>query len=204
MDSLTDICRVISQCRNCDLHFSRKRAVCGIGPGNARLMIVGEAPGSSEDEKGLPFVGRSGKLLDQVLSNLNLRREEIYITNSVRCRPMLGKPPKLSEIRTCSGYLRREIELVKPSLVIPMGNSALGSLGFVINRKFDRVTEIVGKVIDHGEFFIFPQFHPAAILRNPKRREYFEEYFRKASALLEDLGRMPREEIVRKYNSSRF
>ncbi len=203
MDSLSEICSSASNCRDCDLHFSRKRVVCGAGPSEARIMIIGEAPGSAEDEKGIPFVGRSGKLLDSVLKSVGMQRDQIYITNSVKCRPKLGKTPKRNEIKTCAGYLEMELSAVSPMLVVPMGNSALTSLGFILKRKFDRISEIVGKVIETDGFFIFPQFHPAAILRNPKRKEYFQEYFKMAKELLDDLGDLSRDEIISKYRVAR-
>ncbi|MCL4329106.1 MAG: uracil-DNA glycosylase [Candidatus Thermoplasmatota archaeon] len=201
MESLSGLCSAIVRCRECDLHFSRKKAVCGTGPKDAPMMIVGEAPGSAEDEAGIPFVGRSGKLLNEVLASLKVSRSEIYITNSVRCRPKVGQAPKINEVRTCSRYLKEEISIVSPRLVVPMGNSALFALGFVLDKKFEKISEVAGKLMDCGMFFVFPQFHPAAILRNPKRREYFVENFQKAVWLLRDIQSMPRLEIARKYRA---
>ena len=125
MDGLISLCNEIKGCKKCDLHLSRKTAVCGIGDRSAEVMIVGEAPGSNEDQTGVPFVGRSGKLLDKMLIEANLPRSRVYITNAVRCRPKIGRTPKITEIRKCTPFLSKEIETVGPVLIIPMGNVAV-------------------------------------------------------------------------------
>ena len=179
MQSIREICSAVSSCKKCDLHLYRKNAVCGTGPERAKYMIIGEAPGFQEDEKGIPFVGRSGKLLDNVLESLSIRRDEIFITNAVRCRPGMNRTPSTSEIKTCSDYLKSEIELISPSVIIPMGNVALRSLGYIFRKKFPKISQVSGKVIKIGEYLIHPQFHPAAILRNPKKKVYFIEGLRR-------------------------
>ncbi len=180
MASIEEISNAVSVCKKCDLHLFRKNAVCGAGPEKARYMIIGEAPGYLEDEKGLPFIGRSGKLLDSVFTVLGVNRATLFITNAVRCRPGMNKTPSTKEIKTCSNYLKEEIETISPSVIIPMGNVALRALGYVFGKKFPKISEVSGKVIKLGDFLIHPQFHPAAILRNPKKKVYFLEGLRQA------------------------
>ncbi|MCL4314273.1 MAG: uracil-DNA glycosylase [Candidatus Thermoplasmatota archaeon] len=175
MPQLDDLCSLIASCKMCGLHYFRKNAVCGKGPANAKYMIIGEAPGFQEDEVGAPFIGRSGKLIDSILSELGISRDSIYITNAVRCRPSMNKTPSVKEIKTCSDYLKEEISIVAPRVIIPMGNVALKSLGYVFGKKFPKVSEITGKVILVNRYYVYPQFHPAAILRNPKKNVYFSE-----------------------------
>lgn len=168
MQSLASICDEIKGCKKCDLYFSRKTAVCGVGSQSADVMVLGEAPGSTEDQTGVPFVGRSGKLLDKMLIDTQMPRESIYIANAVRCRPKIGRAPKITEIRKCSPFMKGEIDLIGPKFIIPMGNSALKSLGIILKADFGRVSEAWKKIYQINDMFIFPQFHPAAILRNPK------------------------------------
>ncbi len=173
MESLEKVCSAVSQCKLCDLHYFRRKSVCGVGNPAARIMIIGEAPGTKEDEVGKPFVGRSGQLINRVMNEFGMSRDEVYITNSVRCKPKAGTSPKTREIKTCSSYLKAEIGLLKPQLIIPMGNTAIRSLGLIMDRKLGKISGISGKFFLIGNYLISPQFHPAAILRNPKKLEYF-------------------------------
>ncbi len=179
MDEFGQLCFEISNCKNCDLSYSRRRSVCGYGDQGASIMVIGEAPGTKEDTVGLPFVGRSGALLDRVLLQCGISRNDLYITNSVRCKPPIGKTPRSEHIRACSSYLARELNLVKPVVVVPMGNTAIAALSLVLKFRTGKVTEMNGKILKRGKLLIVPQFHPAAILRNPKREELFMENFEK-------------------------
>lgn len=179
MDEFSQLCFEISNCKNCDLSYSRRRSVCGYGDQGASIMVIGEAPGTKEDLEGLPFVGRSGALLDRVLSQCGINRNELYITNSVRCKPPIGKTPRSEHIKACSSYLARELSMVKPAVLVPMGNTAIAALGMVLKFKTGKVTEMNGKILKREKMLIVPQFHPAAILRNPKREEIFRENFEK-------------------------
>ncbi|MEM0159014.1 MAG: uracil-DNA glycosylase, partial [Thermoplasmataceae archaeon] len=144
MGELDDLCIEISHCKNCDLYFSRKNPVCGFGSKNPSIVIIGEAPGAREDEVGKPFVGRSGNLLNKALEQAGIEKNLIYLTNSVRCRPKVGRGPRVNEIRKCSFYLKRELKALSPPIIVPMGNSALRSLGIVLGRNFGRISEIEG------------------------------------------------------------
>ncbi|MCL4330367.1 MAG: uracil-DNA glycosylase [Candidatus Thermoplasmatota archaeon] len=197
MESLEQVCGAVSQCKLCDLHYFRKKSVCGMGNPAARVMIIGEAPGSKEDEVGKPFVGRSGQLIDRVMKEFGISRNEVYITNSVRCRPKVGTSPKTREIKTCSLYLRAEIDLLKPQLIIPMGNTAVKSLGLILERKLGKISGISGKFFLIGNYLISPQFHPAAILRNPKKLEYFRINLSRAFEMARQLSPVINHEFLR-------
>lgn len=199
MEALEEVNRSILSCKKCDLYFSRKRAVCGTGNSDPFTMIIGEAPGSREDELGIPFIGRSGKLLRGVLEKCGMSLDEIYISNSVRCRPKIGKSPKISEVKKCSGYLRMEISLLKPKLIIPMGNSSIRSLGFIFGTDFGPVSDLEGEILIREGIFIAPQFHPAAILRNPKRYEKFKDNFMVLGNFVKDFENLEMPEIMRNF-----
>lgn len=200
MEPLLDLCNDIKNCKKCDLQYSRKNPVCGFGNSSPKIMIVGEAPGSREDEAGKPFVGRSGKILTLALDKAGVRTHEVYLTNSVRCRPKVGRTPKISEIKTCSTYLRYELESIRPRVVIPMGNSAIHSISTILNRKLGRISEINDRVFHCGKYYIIPQFHPSAILRNPKRMEVFKDSFVRIAGFLEDIEIRKNEYVFKKYS----
>jgi DNA polymerase len=187
MEDLISICSEIKGCKKCDLHFSRKTALCGVGNETAEVMIVGEAPGSNEDHTGIPFVGRSGKLLDKMLVESDLPRNCVYITNAVRCRPKIGRSPKITEIRKCAPFLSKGIDIVEPRLIIPKGNSALKSLGIIMNIDFGNISEARKNIYQIDEMFILPQFHPAAVLRNPKLFHTMKDRFEVIKNFREDI-----------------
>ncbi len=199
MDSLQELNREIQACKRCDLFFSRKRAVCGTGETNPQIMVIGEAPGAREDETGIPFVGRSGKLLRTVMEIAGLNIDSVYISNAVRCRPKIGKTPRISEIRKCSNFLRNEINILRPQILIPMGNSPLKSLRSVLGIDFGPISEVEGSIFAIGNTFIAPQFHPAAILRNPKRYERFKDNFLRLRNFVDDIRKMDLTEIEKNY-----
>ena len=199
MDPLLNLCTDIKNCKKCDLQYSRKNPVCGFGRPSPKMMLVGEAPGSKEDDAGKPFVGRSGKVLTLALEIAGVKSHDVYLTNSVRCRPKVGRTPKVSEIKTCSSFLRLELETIRPRLVVPMGNSAIQSISTILNRKLGRISEVNDKVFHCGKYYIIPQYHPSAILRNPKKMEMFKDSFARIAAFLEDLETKKMEYIFNKY-----
>ena len=169
-------------CTKCDLHKSRTIAVPGDGSTNTPLLFIGEAPGKQEDLEGRPFVGAAGRLLSQLLSSVGLSREGIYITNIVKCRPPENRPPHTKEIVACSNYLERQMKLIKPKIICPMGNIALRSL----LRKDTSISKAHGQPFPYAEsHLIFPLYHPAAALYVAKLRTVLEEDFQKLSKLLE-------------------
>ncbi|MCL4307496.1 MAG: uracil-DNA glycosylase [Candidatus Thermoplasmatota archaeon] len=187
MQELRELCSEISMCKKCDLYLSRKNAVCGFGSDSPRIMIIGEAPGAREDEVGKPFVGRSGQLLNRALEYAGILPHDLYITNSVRCRPMIGKSPKMGEIRQCSDYLKREITALRPRIMVPMGNTALKSVSLILGSNLGKVSEVEGRFMYLSGHILAPQYHPAAILRNPKRMERFKDNFARIFRLMNDI-----------------
>jgi uracil-DNA glycosylase family 4 len=168
--------REVRECIKCDLHRGRKNAVPGEGSANASIMLVGEAPGQEEDLRGKPFVGAAGKLLNQLLKSIGFSREDIYITNIVKCRPPANRPPHVEEVSACSDYLDRQINLIKPKMICPMGNVALKTfLG-----KETSISKVHGQPVSTRESrAIFPLYHPAAALYTARLRSVLEDDFRK-------------------------
>ncbi len=204
MEPLLSLCSEIKNCKKCDLQYSRKNPVCGFGNSAPKIMLVGEAPGSREDEIGKPFVGRSGKVLSMALHSAGVKSHEVYLTNSVRCRPKVGRTPKVSEIKSCAAYLKVELEMIRPRLVVPMGNSAIHSLSTILNRKFGRISEVNDKVFFCERFYVIPQYHPSAILRNPKKTEMFKDSFTRIAGFLHDLESKKVEYVFKKYTVQRI
>jgi DNA polymerase len=147
-------------------------------------MFVGEAPGEQEDVQGRPFVGSAGKLLTELLEEVGLRREEVYITNIVKCRPPNNRPPRKDERSACGPYLERQIRLLASRVICPMGNSAIRSL--IESEK--SVTDLHGIPFEQGNVTYFPMYHPAAALYTFQLRKVMEEDFRKLRALLDSLA----------------
>ena len=150
----------IADCPNCELARERTQTVPGSGPVPCDLMLIGEAPGKNEDEQGLPFVGRSGALLDQLLADIKLTRDDVYITNVVKCRPPENRDPTPTEVATCGDFLSRQIELVNPRVIVTLGK-------FAMARWFSGMTisKIRGQAISESGRWIMPVFHPAYVLR---------------------------------------
>ena len=160
------------QCRGCGLWETRTHVVFGVGNPEAEILLIGEGPGQNEDEQGVPFVGRAGQLLDDMLAMIGLRRQQIYITNSVKCRPPQNRDPLNTEKDACSGYLRRQLELMQPKILVCLGRISAAE---IIKPDF-RITQ------EHGQFFekdgmqMMALYHPAALLRDPgKKPETFED-----------------------------
>ncbi|MEI7593525.1 MAG: uracil-DNA glycosylase [Actinomycetes bacterium] len=149
-------------CLRCSLASTRTHVVFGAGDPNAELMFVGEAPGAEEDRSGLPFVGRSGKLLDQLVGEeLGLARDQVYVANVVKCRPPDNRDPLASEIHTCRGYLDQQIELVAPRVVVTLGRFA----GQLLAESTIAITKLRGRAYAFGASMLVPMFHPAYALR---------------------------------------
>ena len=140
--------------------------VPGHGSPTARVMVIGEAPGASEDRAGEPFVGRAGRLLNEVLERAGLRREEVWVTNVVKARPPGNRDPRPAEVEHCRPWLLAELELLRPGLIVPLGRHALGH--FAPGAK---ITEVAGTRLEREGLALFPLLHPAAALRSPPMRE---------------------------------
>lgn len=153
------------KCTECPLGMlGRKNVVFGEGNPNAALMLIGEGPGKDEDEQGRPFVGRSGKLLTRALELAGISREEVFITNIVKCRPPNNRAPKPEEAGTCKGlFLFNQIKIIRPQIICTLGSVALHEL---LDPSY-KITKVRGKRLTHGEITVLPTYHPAYVLRNP-------------------------------------
>lgn len=165
--SLDKLEKEVRECRKCQLREGCRQVVFGEGDPGARLMLVGEGPGSDEDRLGRPFVGNAGKLLDKILEAVNIRRPEVYITNVVKCRPPGNRTPLPVEVETCFPHLQAQLEIIRPEILVSLGNPASKAL---IDPGI-QITKIRGRWIDKGGMKIMPTFHPAALLRDPKKKK---------------------------------
>lgn len=165
----------------CRLHKGRIQAVPGFGNPNAKLAFIGEAPGKKEDEEGLPFIGQSGKLLDFMLSEINMERKDVWIGNIIKCRPPENRDPFPDEIETCKPYLTKQIELLNPKVIATLGRFSMNY--FLPEAKISLVHGQPQKLkLSGNSFILYPLYHPAAGLRNGKMKK----------ALLEDFLKLPK------------
>ncbi len=162
---LDELAAVASECTACSLSEGRTNVVFASGSPNASVMVVGEGPGAQEDEEGIPFVGRSGRLLEKLLGEVGIGRSDIYIANVVKCRPPRNRDPRPDEIDACKPYLRRQIELVDPEVVITVGNFSSKLLLVTTTG----ITRLRGRVYEWWGRYLVPTFHPAAALRGGER-----------------------------------
>ncbi len=168
---LSTIAREIRACRRCGLHEGRQKAVPGEGPSDARIMLVGEAPGKEEDIQGRPFVGRSGRLLDESLKQVGLRRNDLFITSVVKCRPPKNRIPSTWEWERCiQAHLRRQIDVINPAIICLLGGIATKAL-----LGMDRLSEGRGRIFRRENRIFFPTYHPAAAGRNRSWHRVFSE-----------------------------
>ena len=183
--ALVSIAEDVSACRLCPLADSRTNAVPGEGPGSARIIMVGEAPGKDEDRTGRPFVGRAGKVLMSALEAAGARREDFYITNVVKCRPPKNRVPRKSETKTCmNAHLKRELEEIRPDVVVLLGRTASASL-----QGAETLKEVRGSAVERDGVVYVSTYHPAAILRNPKLAKTFRRDIRAALSARRSNGR---------------
>jgi uracil-DNA glycosylase len=182
LDALRD---EASACTRCRLHEGRTQVVFGVGNPDADLMFVGEAPGFHEDQQGIPFVGQAGKLLDRLLDGIGLKRAEVYIANTLKCRPPGNRDPMPDEKHECEPWLFKQIELIRPKVIATLGNHATKQL----TGKETGITRVHGQpqLVTYGavSVSIYPLFHPAAALYTPAMLKVLEEDFARIPALLD-------------------
>jgi DNA polymerase len=166
VEDLPALEKIVSHCTGCHLHETRTQTVFGAGSPTARLMVVGEAPGAEEDRQGLPFVGRSGQLLTKMLAAIGLPREEVFICNTLKCRPPGNRTPTPDEIGACLPYLTLQIEIISPKVILPLGGPAAKT---VLDTK-EGITKLRGRIIPRHGARCVPSFHPAYLLRNPSAK----------------------------------
>lgn len=171
-ETFEDIHNDIGNCTRCPLHAGRTKIVHSTGNPAAKLMFIGEAPGADEDVQGAPFVGRAGQLLTKIIEAIGLQREDVFIGNINRCRPPGNRTPTLEEATTCKPFLLREIAIVRPKVIVVLGNTACQNL---LETKVG-ITKIRGEFQDYFGIKVMPTFHPAYLLRDPrKKREVWED-----------------------------
>jgi len=175
----------IAKCTQCLLHQGRTKAVPGEGAENADIMFIGEAPGFHEDQQGRPFVGAAGKFLDELLDSINLKREQVFIANVIKCRPPGNRDPLPEEMEACKPFLDRQIELLRPKLIVTLGR-------FSMARAFPkaRISHIHGQPRKIGGVVYYPMYHPAAALHQPSLRRTVEEDMRRIPELIEQAAQM--------------
>lgn len=173
----------IGDCTRCKLHrLGRRQIVFGVGSPDADLMFVGEAPGADEDVQGIPFVGRAGQLLTKIIEAIGLQRDDVYIANVIKCRPPENRNPEPDEVETCEPFLFRQIEAIKPKVIVALGTFAARAL----LKTQDPISRLRGRVYDYRGVKLIPTFHPAFLLRSPDRKRDVWEDMKKVRALLQE------------------
>jgi uracil-DNA glycosylase family 4 len=189
LSELADLYKEIQVCQKCVLSQGRTHAVPGEGPEDADIMFIGEGPGFHEDRQGRPFVGAAGNYLEELLEKIHIKREEVYITNVVKCRPPGNRDPQADEIDACRPYLDQQIALIRPRLIVTLGR-------FSMQRYFPSasISRIHGQPKRVGSVIYYPMFHPAAALHQPRWRSLLEEDIVKIPDLLTKLEEIDEEE----------
>jgi DNA polymerase len=172
------------ECVRCPLHQTRTQVVFGNGNADADLMFVGEAPGANEDRMGLPFVGAAGKLLDQLLGEIGMAREDVFVINTLKCRPPNNRDPHPNEIEACNGYLNRQIELIEPAVICTLGNFSTK----LLRADTTGISRVHGReevqLIGSRAVWLYPLYHPAAALYTPSTLEALRADFHRIPELL--------------------
>ena len=177
----------LGQCTRCKLHGGRTNLVFGVGSPTADLVFVGEAPGRDEDRQGIPFVGRAGQLLTRIIAAIGLSRDEVYIANVIKCRPPGNRNPEPDEVATCEPFLFRQLDVIRPRVVVALGGFAIRTL----LATDAPVSRLRGRVFDYRGAKLVPTFHPAFLLRSPERKRDVWEDMKRVRALLAAPGAAP-------------
>jgi uracil-DNA glycosylase family 4 len=178
----------IGDCTRCKLHTQgRKQIVFGVGNPDADLMFVGEAPGADEDVQGIPFVGRAGQLLTKIIEAIGLQRDDVYIANVIKCRPPGNRNPDPDEVDTCEPFLFRQIDSIKPKVIVALGTFAAKAL----LKTQEPISRLRGRLYDYRGAKLIPTFHPAFLLRSPDRKRDVWDDMKKVRALLQDASSNP-------------
>lgn len=184
---LQEVAQQVSECTLCELHHSRKRAVPGEGPAQAGIIFIGEGPGFHENEQGRPFVGAAGKFLEELLGKIGMRREQVYITNVVKCRPPGNRDPRPEEVDMCTRtYLDRQIQAINPKVVVTLGRYSMGL--FLPNAK---ISSVHGQAMQVKGRLVVPMYHPAAALHQQSLKPVVEADFLRLPNLISSAGDAP-------------
>ena len=182
-ESIEELNSLIKECQKCPLGKTRNKFVYGVGNPKAHAMLVGEAPGADEDAQGEPFVGRAGKLLNDILKAINLERNEVYIANILKCRPPGNRDPQPFEMETCIPYLHKQIELINPKIILCLGRVAANGL---LNKKLS-LGDLRNNIYEFNGIKVMATYHPAALLRNPGWKRGCWEDIQKFKKLYDEL-----------------
>ncbi len=171
MKNVTDS---VNKCKKCELYKTRNKPVVGEGSLDSNILFIGEAPGRNEDNSGKPFVGKAGKIFDELLRSIGLQRNDVYITNILKCRPQNNRNPLNAEMEACTRYLTNQIEIIKPKIIVTQGNFATAFIFKKFSLKYDKISKIHSKVFEinssHGIIKIIPLYHPAVAAYNPNTK----------------------------------
>ena len=170
----------INECMQCELSKSRNKIVFGEGNADSRLMFIGEAPGADEDNTGRPFVGRAGQLLTKIIESINLKREDVYIANIIKCRPPGNRNPLEDEIIFCAPFLKEQISIIRPKIICTLGKF---STEFIIGKDKGTISFVRGKEFDYEGTTVIPTYHPSYLLRNPAAKKETWEDMKKIRSL---------------------
>ncbi len=187
LEALKQIAAEVKQCERCVLHLSRKKAVPGDGNAYAQIMLIGEGPGFHENEQGLPFVGAAGKFLEELLASINLRREDVFITNVVKCRPPANRDPLPDELAACDDYLERQIRIINPKVIVTLGRYSMAK--FLPNAK---ISVVHGTPKWVNGRLIVPMYHPAAALHQGSLKPHVEADFKRLPEFIAMADHPPR------------
>lgn len=183
---LKNIADAVASCQKCPLHHSREKGVPGEGPPDAEIMFIGEGPGFHENMQGRPFVGAAGDLLVELLGAIGMKREEVFITNVVKCRPPGNRDPQPEELQACAPYLEKQLGIINPKVIVTLGRFSMAR--FIPNGK---ISEIHGQPFKVKGALVVPFFHPAAALHRPSLRSTVEEDFAKLPDLIANAQEAP-------------
>ncbi len=188
MSSLTELNAEIESCKICELARHRTKVVPGDGPENAKLLFIGEAPGWYEDQSGKPFVGAAGQYLDQLIGLIGYKRSQVYICNVIKCRPPENRDPMPGEIQACSKWLERQLDLIKPRVIVTLGRYSMAKY-----FPGESISKVHGRAKRIGKTIYFAMYHPAAALHQGNLRKVIEADMLKLPAVLAEAGKMEEE-----------
>ena len=185
-ENLEDLENSIKGCNKCKLCNSRNNIVFGIGNKNAKIMFIGEGPGADEDAQGMPFVGKAGQLMNKAFEGIGLKRDDVFIANIVKCRPPQNRNPEKDEAEACIDYLRNQVMIIKPKIIVLLGNVALKN---ILGEEYG-ITKARGKWIEKKGIWYLPTFHPAALLRDESKKI---DFWKDMKSINEKLGELDNE-----------
>lgn len=181
-DNWEDLEKSILECKKCRLCTNRTNIVFGQGNKKARLMFIGEGPGADEDKQGIPFVGKAGQLMNNAFQALKINREDVYIANIVKCRPPSNRVPEDDEVQTCLNYLRNQVILIKPKIIVLLGSTALKN---ILGKEYV-ITAVRGNWMEKNGIKYMPTWHPAALLRDENKKVEFWQDLKEAKKYIDN------------------